>query len=255
MFISKSTVNVFLFYSLVNLFSITDQFIMFSKAQFLLIALVLPAICTCASLGEKFENNEDKTSQGAKRDSGNPFERGGQVGDKFQPWEDWMNKRGFGLVGADDRFGTVDRNVLQGWNDWMSKRTGDDQWNSWDSSRYPPGFGAGSQYQRWDDFVKRQYPFMPTGLNGLSRSNYQSWQDWMKRGGVGDLGAFGYGGYGNNDLLMSWEDLSKLNKRYQWFGVQPFNSFRRPYSNGLQDWRATTYGVKRSTEENEKTEN
>ncbi|KAH9488521.1 hypothetical protein Btru_062223 [Bulinus truncatus] len=230
---------------------------MFSRVHFLLFALALPAICSCASLGDKFETSgEDKTSQGTKRDSNNLFDRGSHLGERYQPWNDWLNKRGLSFS-DNERLGALDRNSLQDWSDWMAKRTGgspmmDDQWGGWDASRYPQGF-TGNQFQRWDEFAKRNYPFMP--VSGLSRTNnFQSWQDWMKRGGYGDMGTFnGYGGYGNNDLLMSWEDLSRLNKRYQWFGLQPYSSFRRPFSYGLQDWRSQ-YGLKRSTEEKEEKE-
>lgn len=188
-------------------------------------------------------------------------------GNQFQDWQDWMYKRGFLRPGGRDNLGLLDKSKFQEWKAWMSKRSpfssaplskfskfdnGQFQsWNDWISKRYfdmgTSDFGLGSRinFQNWQDIAKRQnfvFPSLDAGAPG--NALFQNWQDWVSRMGPRkSLELSGYRVGGNKDHFI---------KRQLGFMPGRYDSFRRYFTDGLQDWRSTFKGVKRNQDDTDK---
>uniref|UniRef100_A0A0B7A8G8 Uncharacterized protein n=1 Tax=Arion vulgaris TaxID=1028688 RepID=A0A0B7A8G8_9EUPU len=225
--------------------------------------------CTCWGLS----NHETKTKNfdqsfskdnlqswddwlGKRSHGGYPWRLDELTGDKFQNWQDWMYKRRFGGLGADTDFSSFDKSKFQEWKDWVSKRgvgSGSlfpdfsnidknkfQQWNEWVSKRmfgmkpgsYQPSFGTATDFQNWADYAKRQHFISPSSDLGISGSPYfQNWHDWVKRMNTNQ----------NTDDTLN----NGITKRQLGSNNNRYDSFRRYFTDGLQDWRSTYKGTKR----------
>ncbi|PVD30868.1 hypothetical protein C0Q70_10143 [Pomacea canaliculata] len=95
-------------------------------------------------------------------------------------------------------------------------------------------FGA-DQPQPVPDFGSRYYD-----------RKFQSWL--MNKRGLGDADYEGFGrSFGDEDRFFNWRDYFANGVSKRQFSYTPgrFGSFRRLFTNGLQDWRNTFTNVKK----------
>ncbi|XP_012942544.1 uncharacterized protein LOC101861311 [Aplysia californica] len=160
-------------------------------------------------------------------------------GGQFQQWQNWMAKRGFGIGGPFPGSADGDKQAFQQWQDWSKKR-------GWDTPVNGFGGGPGApSFQSWVDFTKRQQFDPPSASFG--KGNFQNWNNWYKRQLDGSRAEFGKHQFGSRDEMINYQNLYKKSLKKRQLGYAPERfGVNRYFANGLQDWRSTFKGVKRS---------
>lgn len=190
---------------------------------------------------------------------------------QFQSWLDWSKRQpfqgnaGFGSSEADNPFPSSQdfgkHQNFQNWNDWYSKRSvGASPFGGHSSAGFGK-FGGSTvgNMQSWQEFMKRNgFEFdLGQDMDFPQANGLQSWSEWSKRFGPSSvLGGQSAGfapsgfGWGNKQQFTDWQSHFKHAADKRQLGNRPrdFGSFQNYFTNGLQDWRSTFKGSKRSSD-------
>ena len=188
---------------------------------------------------------------------------------QFQSWLDWNKRQGLlGENGHNNPFPSPQEfnkfRTFQNWGDWYSKRAmGSSPFAGHGAALFGGSSGVGGGMQSWDEFMKRKGFAFGGSAQGLGQPNaagLQSWSEWAKRigpittsdGRWGDFGTGGFG-WGNKQHYTDWRGnvQHSANKRQLGYTPHSFGSFHHYFTDGLQDWRSTFKGSKRSTDNGE----
>ena len=217
------------------------------------------------------------TSSGASTLGRNVFSK-----DAFQDWREYMNKRGFHIPNSHQS-----QQQFQTWLEWSKRQQNENapfgEAEAENPFRNSQNFGKSRTFQNWNDwYAKRSMGssspfggqssaiFGSLGRSPVANGNMQSWDEFMKRKGFAFGGPARSFGYPQTTGLQSWSEWAKrlgpiTTSDGQWgdFGTssqhsadkrqlsyrQPgFGSFHNYFTDGLQDWRSTYKGSKRSSD-------